>query len=90
MGAQHRLDLGGGDVLAAAADHVLLAPDEIHQTALVAADHVAGVIPAAAIGFRRYFRPAQITQVEIGAADQRLARRCLPARRVLVIDEPDG
>src|SRR4029079_17125598 len=44
--ADHVLDLGRRDVLAAAADDVLLAADEVVEAALVAAGEVAGAEPA--------------------------------------------
>src|SRR5262245_5437361 len=50
VGQQDRLDLGGGDVLAGAADDVLLAVDEVQHAVWAARDDVAGVEPAAAPG----------------------------------------
>ena len=73
MGAQHRFDLGGGDVLAAAADDLLLAANEIEQAALVTPRHVAGMVPAAAIGLGGDLGAIEIADIELGAADQRLA-----------------
>ena len=73
-----------------AADDLLLAADEIEQAALVAPHHVAGMVPAAAIGLGRNLGPVEIADIELGAADQRFARLAQRHVPVLVIDEPDG
>jgi len=63
MRSQHGFNFGGRDVFAAAADHVLLAPAEIHQSALVAPNHIARVIPAPPVGFGRDLRTVQIPSI---------------------------
>ena len=57
MRADDLLDLGGGDVLAAAPDDVLHPPEEVEEAALVAARQVAGVEPAAAHRLLGRLRP---------------------------------
>ena len=47
MGLEHGLDLGGGDVLAAADDHVLDAADDREPAVGVDGGEVAGAEPAA-------------------------------------------
>ena len=56
MALEDVLDLRRVDVLAAADDHVLLAPHDVDESLLVLAHHVAGVEPAAAEGLGRGLR----------------------------------
>src|SRR5262249_6134373 len=72
-------DLDGGDVLAGAPDHVLLAIDEMDGAVGAAPHHVAAVEPAAGPGFGSRFPVLEIFTEEAeprsaaGAADQQLA-----------------
>ena len=52
----HALDLGGGDVLAAGDDHVLLAVGQVQEAVLVEIADVAGTEPVAEEGGRGFFR----------------------------------
>ena len=72
---QNALDLDGADVLAGAADDVLLAVDEMERTVSAAPHHVAGVEPAAGPGFRRRLRV-----LEIGAEEAEARLRAGMAR----------
>src|SRR5438552_3041289 len=64
MGLQTRLHLRGRDVLAGAADDVLLAVDEIEHAARIPADDVAGVEPAAPPRLFGCLRALQVAREE--------------------------
>ena len=87
MRLQQRLDLGGRDVLAGAADDVLLAVDEMQHAVGVLPHGVAGVEPAAAPGLRGRGLVLQIAgEKAAGAASapngaDHLARLAVAARR---------
>ena len=89
MLVEHALDLDGRDVLAAAADHVLLAVDEEEVALRVAPHHVAGVEPAAGPGFARGRLVLQVAGEEVAprvvarGAHQQFARRVDRRRRGL-------
>ena len=77
---QHALDLDRGDVLAAAADDVLLAVDEVQLAVGVAPHDVAGVEPAALPGCRRglgvlqVFAEEAVARLGAGMPHQQFAR----------------
>ena len=76
---QHAFDFHGRDVLAAAADHVLLAVDEAQRAVGLAAHDVAGVEPAAFPGLVRRRGVLQVAgeetvaRIVAGVAHQQLA-----------------
>ena len=72
MGLEHRLDLGGRDVLAAADDRVGLAPGHAQPAMLVEHAEVAGVQPAVAGERRRARRSARRPGSPPPPAGQRL------------------
>ena len=84
---QHALHLHRRDVLAAAADHVLLAVDEEEVALGIAPHQVAGVEPAAGPGLARGRLVLQVAGEEMAArivasgAHQQFARRVDRARR---------
>ena len=79
MLVEHALDLDRRDVLAAAADHVLLAVDEVEVAFGVAPHHVAGVEPAVGPGLVGGFARPSGSRRRSRAADRR--RRSAPAVR---------
>src|SRR5690606_17154548 len=90
MRPQDTLDLGGRNVFAGATDDLLLSPDEVEQPAFVAAGNVAGMVPAAAVGFSGDFRPVQVAGVKVRSADQAFAGLAQGHVDVIVVDQPDS
>src|SRR5579872_2798748 len=94
MREEGRLDLGGGDVLAGAADDILLAIDEEDHPAFILARDIPGVEPAAAPGLRGRRPVLEITGKEPGAgqgseaAHQKLARLAQGYLNLMIIDDP--
>ena len=60
MAVEDGLDLDRGDVLAGAADHVLLAVDEVQVAVRIARHDIAGVQPAAVPRFSGRLRILQV------------------------------
>ena len=90
---QHAFDFDGGDVLAAAADHVLLAIDEAKLAAGVARDQVARVKPAARPCCRGRFGVLEVLAKETepwvrsGAPDEQFARRADGDVAACIVDD---
>jgi hypothetical protein len=71
--AQHRLDLGRVDVLAAGDDHVALAVDEVDVAVRVAPGHVADRAVVAAEGLARLLGQLPVAVEGVGVAGVELA-----------------
>ena len=87
-----RLDLEGGDVLAAAADRVVHPVDEVEVAVLVFAERVAGVKPAAAPGFGGAVGHPVVAEVQrtwLVAAHDHLADLTGWERLVVLVDDAD-
>jgi hypothetical protein len=94
MGEQHRLHLGGGNILAGAADDVLLAVDEVQHAVGSARDDVAGVEPPLPPGRLRRRRIVEIAREAAPArrcrrmAHQHLAGLAVRHIAVVLVDDP--
>ncbi len=89
VGLEDALDLGGGDVLAGADDHVLQPPHDGEPALVVEDAEVAGGEPAATDGPPRLGLVA-VAHEQLGAAEQHLARLPRRSRPVGVgVDDPD-
>src|SRR6266513_371606 len=73
MTGEHRFDLGGIDLQAAAVDHVLLAIEHTHEIVGVDRAEVAGMPEAAGKAFGRRLRIVPIALDDLRAADPYLA-----------------
>ncbi len=84
VGEQELLDLARIHVLAAADDHVLVAPDDLHVALVVHGRQVAGVHPARAVdGLAGRFRVVPVAEHHAVAAGAQLAD--LPARHDMAV-----
>ena len=89
VGLDGVLDLLGGDVLAAAADDVLLAVDEIEKAVVVEASHVAGVEPAVLEGLAGLVFEAPVAGGDGGVAEDDLAGFASGQGVAVVVDDGD-
>jgi hypothetical protein len=86
------VSLEGGDVLAAPADHVLDAVEEVEVPLLVLRELVARVEPAVAPGLRRRLRHVLVAGVDHPGervARDELARRAGRHGEIVLVDEPE-
>eukprot|EP01022_Parablepharisma_sp_SALTPOND_P026277 TRINITY_DN6262_c0_g1_i7.p1 TRINITY_DN6262_c0_g1~~TRINITY_DN6262_c0_g1_i7.p1 ORF type:complete len:1136 (+),score=309.67 TRINITY_DN6262_c0_g1_i7:451-3858(+) len=87
VGVKHRLDLGGADQLAPAADDFLFAAHEVDVAFIVAVAHVAGVDPAVPLGLGGLGRVAVVLQHHRRVLDDDLALRVRGQLLVLLIHD---
>src|SRR5204862_3298074 len=94
VGLQARLDLGGGDVLAGAADDLLLTTDEVEHAVVGLAHDVPGVEPAAPPRLLRRLGVLEIAREEpvtwtfrTGPAHEQLALDPALDLVVLIVDD---